>query len=154
MARILCVDDYPAGLEAIKRVLEQAGHEVVALSQPGSAPVMLVQTPFDAAVLDFRMPGVDGGLVAKRLKQANPQLPIIMLSAYPADIPEPAVGSVDVFLAKGPATARELLSALAQLLARPQAPASAGAAADDLRRAAAAALQLDEKVVNKWESKR
>lgn len=152
MARILCIDDNQVSLEAVKAVLEQAGHEVLAVSGADAAAAF-PSAPIDAVVLDFRMPLMDGGKVAKRLKEANPGLPIIMLSAYPEDIPEQVADSVDVFLAKGTGTARSLLELIAKMVAKPPTAAPAQSAVNDLRRAAADALQLDATVVDKWESK-
>jgi CheY-like chemotaxis protein len=152
MARILCIDDYQVALEAVKLVQEQAGHQVLALRGADAAEAF-ADASFDAAVLDFRMPLMDGGRIAKRLKEANPGLPIIMLSAYPEDIPEQVADSVDVFLAKGTGTARSLLDVVAELVAKPQTTVPVQPAVHGLRRAAADALQLDSAVADKWEAK-
>jgi CheY-like chemotaxis protein len=140
---VLCVDDYPAGLDTMRKVLEHAGFTVVTSSESSSAPSLAAKTKFDAAVLDFHMPQTDGVSLARLLKQQQPDLPILLISAYPADIPEDAVKSVDCFLCKGHDTARELPAAVKRLVGSKV--RSKAATVDQLRSATREALEIDEK---------
>jgi CheY-like chemotaxis protein len=54
----------------------------------------------DAVVLDYAMPGMDGGQVAAILRQRRPDIPILMLSAYVA-LPEEVMRVVSVSATKG-----------------------------------------------------
>jgi CheY-like chemotaxis protein len=56
--------------------------------------------PVEAVVLDYAMPGMDGGQVAAELKRLNPATKILLLSAY-VDLPEPALKWVDKRAVKG-----------------------------------------------------
>lgn len=114
---VLCVDDYPAGLRTIQRLLEHAGFQVSATTDPVEAVELARKTGFDAAVIDFQMPTTDGAMLARMLKQERPKLPILLITAYPASVPENVVEWVDAFLCKGHHTAKELPDAVGELIA-------------------------------------
>ena len=86
---ILCIDDEDLGLEIRKMVLEREGFSVLT-ARDGNAGIEVLETnPIDAVILDFAMPGINGGQVAKIIRQRWPDMPILMLSAYvalPADV--------------------------------------------------------------------
>jgi CheY-like chemotaxis protein len=74
----------------------------VATASGGDAAIKLaVSEPFDAVVLDYEMPGMNGEEVARRLKQINPRLPIVLFSASISDLPEPVVKLTDAAIRKG-----------------------------------------------------
>jgi CheY-like chemotaxis protein len=73
----------------------------------------------DAVVLDYQMPGMNGDVVAAKMKRAKSYVPIMLLSAY-GPLPKSKLETVDTFLSKSqPPTI--LLSTLQDLLdKRPQ----------------------------------
>ena len=88
MATILCIDDDPKTLEVQRAILEQNGYTVL-LAEGGSAGVRLAaEQPVDLVILDFKMPGMDGGEVAAILLQDDPELPIVIRSGFLDSIPE------------------------------------------------------------------
>ncbi len=92
--RILLVDDEPLVLRSMQKTLERAGFDVqiAANCQEGldvAQKALVALEPFAAAVLDLNMPGFDGieasgaGLdLLSQLRQAQPDLAIIILTAY------------------------------------------------------------------------
>lgn len=151
-ARILCVDDYEPALKSLGLVLRRAGYDVVAAAD-SAALEALHDSTFDAAVIDYQMPGQDGLAVASTLKQRHPGMPIVMVSGYPAEISEQGIQAVDAFVAKGTQTAPELIAALNKLLHGPVQSQLAKDKVDDLKRATARSLQLDGAVIDRFESK-
>ena len=84
---VLCIDDEPNGLVVRKAILRNKGYEVLtALSGPEGLKLFKAN-PIDAVVLDYAMPGMDGGQVAAELKRLNPDIKILLLSSY-VDIPQ------------------------------------------------------------------
>lgn len=80
MKRLLYVDDNPDDRDLFKRALEKAGYQVViAGSGPAAVHAISVQ-PIDCAILDYRMPRLDGIAVAQALKQVRPDLPICLFT--------------------------------------------------------------------------
>jgi CheY-like chemotaxis protein len=97
---ILCIDDEDLGLEIRKMVLEREGFTVLT-ARDGLTGLSVFETePVDAVVLDYAMPGMDGGEVAAILRQRRPNIPILMLSAYVA-LPESVMRVVSVSATKG-----------------------------------------------------
>jgi CheY-like chemotaxis protein len=58
------------------------GNDEQALISPSSSSLSLSSPPYDAVVLDYRMPKKDGLQVAKEILAANPSQRIIFASAY------------------------------------------------------------------------
>jgi CheY-like chemotaxis protein len=116
---ILCIDDEDLGLEIRKMVLEREGFTVLT-AKDGKSGISLFETEqIDAVVLDYAMPGMDGGQVAAILRARRPQIPIMMLSAYVA-LPENVMRVVSVSATKGDG-AFALVDKLKGLLAAPHA---------------------------------
>ena len=85
-ARILVVDDEAGMLRSMERILAPQ-HEVTALRVPEEALPAAREQPFDVAVLDVRMPGMDGFELMAALKEIQPDLDVILMtgSAHEAD---------------------------------------------------------------------
>jgi CheY-like chemotaxis protein len=97
---ILCIDDEDLGLEIRKMVLEREGFTVLT-AKDGRTGISVFDTEqIDAVVLDYAMPGMDGGKVAAILRERRPDIPILMLSAYVA-LPEEVMRVVSVSATKG-----------------------------------------------------
>jgi len=111
---VLCVDDEAVGLRVRKILLERAGYEVLTAPDGHSGLEIFAVHPIEAVVLDYAMPGMHGGEVAKRMRQAKPQVPILLLSAY-VGLPDEVSSLVDVYMTKGEG-APALLSKLGNLL--------------------------------------
>jgi CheY-like chemotaxis protein len=113
-ARILCIDDHWNGLIRRKMLLEQSGYEVLEASG-GDEGLQLFRThAVDAVVLDYQMPGMNGDVVAAKMKRINSRVPIMLLSAY-GPLPKNKLSSVDRFLSKSQPP-KILLSTLQSLL--------------------------------------
>ena len=111
---ILCVDDEAIGLSARKMLLESQGYRVLTAENGADALVLFSTEDVEAVILDYSMPGMNGDVVAERMKELRPDLPIIMLSAY-VDLPSETLALVDKSITKGEPP-RGLLDAIAQLL--------------------------------------
>src|SRR6266568_3808439 len=87
MQRILVVDDDPAITSVLKRGLSYAGFAVDTASSGSEGLSLARERPPDVAVLDIMMPGLNGFDVLERLRAADAQLPILILTGRdgPAD---------------------------------------------------------------------
>src|ERR671928_223022 len=77
---ILVVDDDPRILRLVRVNLERAGFAVNTASSGAAALEQLDAVPPDALVLDITMPGMDGFMLTKRVREIS-NVPIIMLTA-------------------------------------------------------------------------
>jgi CheY-like chemotaxis protein len=97
---VLCVDDEAVGLGIRCILLERAGYRVVTASDGMAALETFSNTPVEAVVLDYSMPGMHGGEVARRMREIKPGVPILLLSAY-VGLPAEVRSVVDVYMTKG-----------------------------------------------------
>ena len=111
---VLCVDDEAVGLGIRKILLERAGYQVLTAADGASGLKLFAAHPVDAVVLDYAMPGMHGGQVAQKMRQAKPKVPILLLSAY-VDLPPEVTSLADVYMTKGEG-APALLDKLGNLL--------------------------------------
>ena len=79
---ILAVDDDSVACELLREVLAQEGYQVSSATSGQAAIDLAREVPFDLAIIDIRMPDVSGIEVLKALKRANPQMPVLMTTAY------------------------------------------------------------------------
>ncbi|WP_180682227.1 response regulator [Tepidicella baoligensis] len=87
--RVLIGDDHRIVREGLKQVLAEAT-DLTVVAEAVDGPAVLEQAgalrqqqALDVVLLDIAMPGMDGLEVLQRLKQAFPDLPVLMLSTYP-----------------------------------------------------------------------
>jgi PAS domain S-box-containing protein len=111
---VLCIDDEETGLKLRKILFERQGHRVFTAPDGPSGIDLFKTQPIDAVVVDYRMPNMDGAVVAEKLKELRPRVPIIMLSGD-NDVPDGAKQTVDAFVTKGESPA-VLLKTTASLL--------------------------------------
>jgi DNA-binding NtrC family response regulator len=80
--KVLVVDDEPDMLRACRRILENKSHEVRTASDGPEALEMLQKEPVDLLVLDLRLPSMDGLTVMREARRLNPDMGILMITAY------------------------------------------------------------------------
>lgn len=126
--RILVVEDEPLLRDGLVDLLSSAGHDVRAAADGAVGLDLGLNTSIDMVVLDLMLPQIDGLTVCRRLRQAKPELPILMLTARGSE-DDKVLGlslGADDYVTK-PFGARELLARIEALGRR-----SSGAAATDL----------------------
>jgi len=116
---VLCVDDETVGLKVRRILLERAGYEVLTASDGQSGLEIFRTHDVDAVVLDYSMPGMSGGEVARAMRQMKPDVPILLLSAY-VGLHDEVRSIVDIYMTKGEG-APALLERLSNLLTNPSA---------------------------------
>jgi two-component system, NtrC family, response regulator HydG len=80
---VLVVDDDPMTLKLLHQALTLAGYDVTAVTSGDDALGVLEHQAFDVAVVDVRMPGMDGVEVLRGLKRRDPSIEVIMTTAHP-----------------------------------------------------------------------
>ncbi len=82
MAEILVVDDAAFMRMNLKKMLEDAGHEVVGEAEDGNKAVeKYKELEPDLVTMDITMPDLDGIEALKKIKDINPEARVIMCSA-------------------------------------------------------------------------
>jgi DNA-binding NtrC family response regulator len=80
--RILIVDDETIVRDSLGAWFRQDGHRVDVAESAKEALRLVAQSHYDIALLDIKMPGMDGLELQQRLASADPELTIILMTAY------------------------------------------------------------------------
>ena len=86
--QILVIDDDPAVTGLLRRGLTYEGYAVMTAASGEDGLALARNNPPDLVVLDRMMPGLDGMAVLARLRAADPQLPVLFLTARDASADE------------------------------------------------------------------
>lgn len=113
MARsILVADDNPGFADLLRATLEEEGYHVVTAATGLAAVAAVQNNDVGLAVLDVLMPGISGDAVAERLRQLDPDLPVLLMTGASSDF---AVASGLPVLRK-PFPQEELVAAVRRLV--------------------------------------
>lgn len=83
--RLLIIEDEPAIRGGLIDVFVYHGFEVEALADGREGLTRAARGGFDMVLLDVMLPGVDGFTICAELRQRDPELPIVMLTARTTD---------------------------------------------------------------------
>ena len=81
-AKILLVEDDPAIVVTLSRVLTDEGYEVSVEKRGDTGLERAKNETFDVVVTDLKLPGISGLEIVRALRAARPRLPIILMTAH------------------------------------------------------------------------
>ncbi|MEX1173149.1 MAG: PAS domain S-box protein [Chloroflexota bacterium] len=112
LATILLVEDDDAIRQLTDRWFRAAGYQVLEAGSGEEALARADLDTVDVVVTDVMMPSMTGLTMAQRLRDRQPDLPIVFMSGYVADVPEgPGLPDRSTFISK-PMTSERLLEAV------------------------------------------
>jgi DNA-binding response OmpR family regulator len=132
--QLLLAEDEPRMAALLERGLAEEGHQVAVARDGAEALEMARAAAFDVIVLDVMLPRLDGVTVARRLREARNQTPVLMLTARDsdADVIRGLDSGADDYLTK-PFSFEVLLARLRAVSRRGAIPQSPVLKAADLR---------------------
>lgn len=80
--RILVVDDDPSIRNMLEIVLKKNNYDVILATDGREALELLKKKTFDLVISDIKMPDISGISLLQRLKTSNPEIPVIMITAF------------------------------------------------------------------------
>ncbi len=83
MSKILIIDDEKDMLRLLKRIIsEKSDHEITVQDDPFAAMEHCKAHPFDLVITDLKMPKMNGIQVLEAVKAINPDIPVVIMTAY------------------------------------------------------------------------
>jgi len=82
MEKILIIDDEKSILDLLKVVFKKEGWEVKASLSAAKAIELIEKEDFDLLISDIKMPQMSGMEILKRVKKMQPDIPVVMITAY------------------------------------------------------------------------
>jgi two-component system response regulator PilR (NtrC family) len=83
-AKILIVDDQESIRILLTTFFKKEGYEPYYAPNAQTALKLVEKIPFDLALVDIKMPGMDGLTLLGNLKKKLPEMPVIIITAYPS----------------------------------------------------------------------
>jgi DNA-binding NtrC family response regulator len=118
--RILIVDDDRSSCEILSKILTHRGYSVDVAADGAKALELVGEREYGLALIDFRMPGMDGVELYRKIRELRPSLVGVFVTGFPTIhtvYPAISVG-VERVIAK-PAGSNELLSVIEEFIGKP-----------------------------------
>ena len=80
---ILVAEDEADLRDILKVTLKQEGYRVILVSDGDEAIRKIEKKSFQMALIDLKMPGVNGKELVSKIKQINPRVPIVIVTGSP-----------------------------------------------------------------------
>ena len=123
MTRVLVVDDDAVSCQVLREVLEEEGLKVVCETNPRKALASVDEESFDLAILDVRMPEMNGLELLQRLRERIPSLPVIIMTGFGSvDTAVDAITSGAIDYVSKPMNVDEIRAAVDRALRGDRAP--------------------------------
>jgi two-component system cell cycle response regulator len=80
--KVLIVDDATDTVEIIRKLLSYEGYQVITASAGEEGVKMVEEENPEVVLMDISLPGIDGNEALRRIRQINPIVSVIMLTAF------------------------------------------------------------------------
>jgi CheY-like chemotaxis protein len=123
-SRILIVDDDPGNRFALSKVLAGLGYEIDVAEDGESALDLVRENEYALAVLDYRMPGMDGVELYRKIHAIQPGVVGVFLTAFTTiDTVFPAIEAGVTRVLSKPVDFNELIPLVEDSIGKPGQPA-------------------------------
>lgn len=85
--RVLCVENHPEYMGALKYMLEAAGYEVMAATTGGQAMRLLTDLHVDGVLLEYNLPDATSSAVRAEMKRIKPDIPVLLFAGIGSQTP-------------------------------------------------------------------
>jgi len=85
--RVLCVENHPEYMGALKYMLETAGYDVMPATTGDQAVCLLTTLPIDGVLLEYDLPDATGIAVRAEMKRIKPDVPVMLFTGVGGQTP-------------------------------------------------------------------
>lgn len=85
--RVLCVENQPESMDALKYMLETAGYEVAAATNGDQALLLLTTLDVDGVLLEYDLPDAASSTVRAQMKRIKPDVPVLLFAGVGSQTP-------------------------------------------------------------------
>ncbi len=121
---VMIVDDMEINREILNRQLQRLGLKVIPVTS-GAGALEQMSKDIDLVITDRNLPGMDGLKLARSLRHAWSNVPVLLLSSDPADASDPAIRDIFAGVLQKPIPRGALFTALSKISAPSGQPPSA-----------------------------
>jgi two-component system, NtrC family, response regulator GlrR len=85
--RVLCVENQPEHMDALKLMLETAGYEVLAATNASQALHLFTTRRVDGVLLEYDLPDATGSAVRAEMNRVKPEVPVLLFAGVGSQTP-------------------------------------------------------------------
>jgi DNA-binding response OmpR family regulator len=85
---VLVVDDEAEFIDSLGKLLRRRGFQVEVAADGAEAVGLALRKPFDVALLDVKMPGLDGFQTLSEIKRVSPHTQVVLLTGHLSEADE------------------------------------------------------------------
>ncbi len=85
--RVLCVENHPEYMGALKYMLETAGYQVMAATTGDQALHLLTTRQVDGVLLEYDLPDATGTAIRAEMKRIKPDVPVLLFAGIGSQTP-------------------------------------------------------------------
>jgi two-component system cell cycle response regulator DivK len=85
--KVLCVENHPEYMGALKYILETAGYEVTSATTGDQVLRILTTLDVDGVLLEYDLPDAAGSAVRAEMKRIKPDVPVLLFAAIGSQTP-------------------------------------------------------------------
>jgi len=85
--RVLCVENRPEYMDALKYMLEKTGYEVTPATTGGQAVHLLTTLHVDGVPLEYDLPDAAGSAIRAEMKRIKPDVPVLLFAGIGSQTP-------------------------------------------------------------------
>lgn len=83
ISKILIIDDEDGVRKTLRKIMEREGYEVDTAESSEAALQLLKKVYYDTIITDIYLPGMNGIELLKRIREHDPDIPVIVITGYP-----------------------------------------------------------------------